>query len=137
MSVCFNCRTPVSLSAESCPRCGVLYTRGTLRSPLSGLPPSHDGWGLSPDLLKNRLYQWAALLLPFWGPALVGVLGGNPVITAIFFSPFWLIPGLHLIGKVPGWARWTRALVCLGYAASCAALWVAAFWGWGRWQQMA
>lgn len=136
MSVCFNCRTLVSLSAESCPRCGVLYTPGTLRSPLSGLSPSNAGWGLSPDLLKNRFYQGAALLLPFWGPALAGALGGNPVIIAVLFSPFWLIPGLHLVGKAPGWAGWKRVAVCLGYTVGCVALWVVALWGWGRWQQM-
>jgi hypothetical protein len=125
MSVCFNCRKPVSLSAESCPYCGILYTRGTLRSPLSGIAPSESGWGFSSGVLKNRLYQVAALLLPFWGPAVVGALGGNAPITAIFFSPFLLIPGLHLIGNRSGWHGLARLAVCLAYAVACVAIWIA------------
>ncbi len=125
MSVCFNCRKPVSLSAESCPYCGIMYTRGTLSSPLSGLAPSESGWGFSSSVLKNRLYQWAALLLPFWGPAVVGALGGNAPITAIFFSPFLLIPGLHLIGNRSEWHGMARLAVCLAYAGACVAIWLA------------
>ncbi|MCM3563839.1 MAG: hypothetical protein ACO1OR_11190 [Hydrogenophaga sp.] len=124
MSVCFNCRKPVSLSAESCPYCGIGYTRGTLRSPLSGIAPSESGWGFASGVLKNRLYQWAALLLPFWGPVVVGALGGNAPITGLFFSPFLLIPGLHLIGNRPAWRGMTRLAVCLAYAAACVSLWI-------------
>jgi hypothetical protein len=128
MSACFNCRSLVPLSAESCPRCGVMFTPGTLRSPLSGLPPRDAGWGASPALLNSRLYQCAALLLPFWGPALIGALGGNVIASALLLSPFWLIPALHLIGRVPGWGRLKRVAICLGYVVACLALWVLQRW---------
>ncbi|XZG70582.1 hypothetical protein ACTSKR_01640 [Chitinibacteraceae bacterium HSL-7] len=126
MTVCFNCRTSVSPSAASCPRCGVHFSYGTWRTPLSGIAPSPDGWGLA--LLGRHAFRVGALLTPLWLPFFVALVAGRSTDAAglaILLTPFVLIPGLHVVANIPSWPGGWRFVASIGYAVSAA---IAGYW---------
>ncbi len=125
MTVCFNCRASVAFDAQTCRRCGVLFTRGT-DAPLHGVSPRDEGWGLSRHVTQGTAFQWLSLLAPVWLPT--GVMVWHhmaPVEAALLLALFVFIPGLYVVTNLPSVSGWVKVIASLGYVAVSGALGVA------------
>lgn len=125
MPVCPNCRASVASGAQRCLRCGVMLNYGT-RTPLHGVSPREEGWGLSRHITQGTAFQWLSLLAPVWLPTAVMVwYHGSPAETALSLALFVFIPGLYVVSNLPRVPGWAKAIASLGYVAVSGALGVA------------
>lgn len=125
MTVCSNCRASVAFDAQRCLRCGVMFSYGS-STPLHGVSPREEGWGLSRHVTQGTAFQWLSLLAPVWLPTAVMVwYNGAPGETALLLALFIFIPGLYVVTNLPRASGWVKLISSLGYVLISGALGVA------------
>jgi hypothetical protein len=109
----------VSPSVERCPHCGITFTYGTWRTPLSGVSDSRFGWGLSPTARNSLAFRTTCLLVPVWLPLVLAVILGNQPGglggLVLLLAPFVFIPGVYVVANIPGWSGPRRFFASLAY----------------------
>ena len=128
MATCFNCRKPVSRSADRCPYCGVAFRSGTWKSQTDLLDAAPGGWGLAPATYGSIAFRVGAVLCPVWLPLIVGMLAGpdaQPAALALLLALFIFIPGVYVLANLRSWGKLLRLLASMGYVVVSG---VAAFW---------